>query len=71
MLERAREKRKVENEATAAKRKRKAENELANTKYQVISDPQKLKRMTKKQLRMIRKTQVGEDGVVRLVGVSE
>jgi hypothetical protein len=68
MLQRAKEQRQQENDARVAKRKRKAENELANTKYQVISDPQKLKRLTKKQMRMIQKTQMGEDGVVRLVG---
>jgi len=68
MKERARAKRQAENEARAAKQKRKAENEFAGTKMQVISDPNKLKKMTKKQLRMVKKTVVDSDGVTRLVG---
>ena len=60
----------AENEAREAKKRRKAENEFAGTKFQVISDPNKLKRMSKKQLRMIKKTIV-EDGVTKLVGAYE
>jgi Cgr1 family len=51
------------------KRRRKAENTLKSTKYQVISDPKTLKRMTKKQLRSVQKTRVNKDGNVELVGV--
>jgi len=68
MKEHVKAKRQAANEARAAKQKRKAENEFAGTKMQVISDPNKLKKMTKKQLRMIKKTVVDSDGVTRLVG---
>ena len=62
------EKEKVRN---AANRKRKAENELKNAKVQVMSHPEKIKKMSKKQLRSVYKTRMGDDGVVRLVGAYE
>ena len=55
----------------AEKRKRKAENELRSAKVQVMSHPEKIKKMSKKQLRSVYKTRMGEDGVVRLVGAYE
>lgn len=48
------------------KRKLKMENEYKNTTYQVIN-PEKMKRMNKKQLRMIKKTSVNKDGTVEFV----
>ena len=54
-----------------ARRKRKAENELRSAKVQVMSHPEKIKKMSKKQLRSVYKTRMGEDGVVRLVGAYE
>lgn len=63
-LEAAREKR-------AAKKRRKAELSLKGTAYQVLKDPSKLKKMSKKQLRQIRKTRVNKDGVVEFVGAYE
>ncbi len=53
------------------KKKRRAENLLKSTTYQVISDPNKLKRMSKKQLRMVKKTRVNAQGVVEFVGAYE
>lgn len=58
-------------ERLQAKMKRKAENELKSSKYQVIKNPQKLKTMSKKQLRSIHKTRMGDDGVMRFVGAYE
>jgi hypothetical protein len=52
----------------AEKTKLKAENEFKAAKLQHIN-PEKLKTMSKKQLRMVKKTQMGDDGVVRLVGI--
>lgn len=49
------------------KERRRAENQLKGASYQVISDPTKLKKMTKKQLRQIKKTRVNKDGVMELV----
>lgn len=48
--------------------KRKAENELKSSKIQVLSHPEKIKKMSKKQLKQVYKTRMGDDGVVRLVG---
>lgn len=50
------------------KLKRKAENELKSSKIQVMSHPEKIKKMSKKQLKQVYKTRMGDDGVVRLVG---
>lgn len=53
------------------KAKRKAENELKSASYQVLANPEKLKQMSKKQLRQIKRTRVNKDGVVELVGAYE
>lgn len=50
----------------AEKRKRKAENEFKNMQAQTLS-AKALKRMTKKQLRQVKKTRVNKDGVVEVV----
>ena len=42
------------------------ENEYKSTTYQVIN-PEKMKRMNKRQLRMIKKTSVNRDGTVEFV----
>ena len=47
--------------------KRRAENEMKSSSVQVIKDPNKLKKMSKKQLRQIKKTQVGKDGTTKYV----
>lgn len=49
------------------KEKRRMANALNNTKYQQIN-PEKIKTMSKKQLRMVRKTTVNKHGQVELVG---
>ena len=54
-------------EAAAEREKRRAENELKNTTYHVIKKGSTIKRMNKKQLRALKKTEFGADGVVRLV----
>ena len=54
-------------ERLAAKRKLKAENEFKSAQTQEISDPTKLKRMSKKQLRAIKRVRVNDDGVRELV----
>jgi len=50
-----------------AKLKRKAENELKSSSFQVLRNPEKVKKMNKKQLRQVRKTVVNEHGGVELV----
>ncbi|GBG33361.1 Coiled-coil domain-containing protein 86 [Hondaea fermentalgiana] len=55
-------------EKRAEKRRRKAENELKGGAFQTIN-PEKLKRMSKKQLRTISKTQVDNEGNVQTVPV--
>lgn len=57
----------MERDKRAEKRKRKAENEMKNVSTQVIRKTEKLKSMSKKQLRMVRKTQVDKEGNVKLV----
>mmetsp|Transcript_2436 Transcript_2436/g.6167 ORF Transcript_2436/g.6167 Transcript_2436/m.6167 type:complete len:277 (+) Transcript_2436:50-880(+) len=57
----------IAREKRAAKKKRKAENELKNARVQVLRNTEKIKKMSKKQLRMVKKTEVDEDGNVRLV----
>ena len=66
-------KQKIEEEKrkSAERAKRKAENELKNAKIQVMSHPEKIKKLSKKQLRQVYKTRMGDDGVVRLVGAYE
>jgi len=58
---------KAKRERAVDKARRRAENELKGASYQVISNPDKLKRMTKKQLRQVKKTRVNKDGVTELV----
>ena len=41
-------------------------NEMKSTSYQIIK-PEKIKNMSKKQLRMIKKTSVNKEGVLELV----
>lgn len=48
------------------KRRRKAENEFKSAVVQEISDPTKLKRMSKKQLRQIKRVRVNDDGIKEL-----
>jgi len=52
-----------------ANKKRKAENEMRSTTVQVITRADKMKKMSKKQLRQIRKQSVRADGTVELVPV--
>eukprot|EP00947_MAST-08B_sp_MAST-8B-sp1_P001557 g1557.t1 len=47
--------------------KRKAENELKSTKFQIIRNGEKLKKMSKKKLRQVRKLQVNKHGVAEIV----
>jgi hypothetical protein len=54
-------------EKREAKKRRRAENEAKASTYQVISDPKKLKSMSKKQLRSVKRTRLNEDGVQELV----
>ena len=55
-------------EKREAKQKRRAENEIKGAQYQVIADPKKLKKMSKKQLRSVKRTTVDSKGNVKLVG---
>jgi hypothetical protein len=71
ILEKKREKIELEKKKSEERRKRKAENELKSAKVQVMSHPEKMKKMSKKQLRSVYKTRMGDDGVVRLVGAYE
>lgn len=50
------------------KKRRRAENELKASSYQVISDPTKLKKMSKGSLRQVKKMRMNDQGVVELVG---
>ena len=65
-------KRQAERETRIAKlvekRKRKAENEMKNASFQIIKDDSKIKRMSKKQLRLVKKMQVNVNtGVAEFV----
>ena len=53
------------------KQKRRAANELRSSVYQTISDPAKLKRMSKAQLRSVKRTVVDAKGRTQLVGAYE
>jgi rRNA-processing protein CGR1 len=66
-LEELREKREAERLRREAKEKRRAENELKGTTYQVLKNPETIKKMNKKQLRQVKKTQVNKHGVTELV----
>lgn len=52
--------------AAEDKKRRREENEAKNTTYQVLADPNSIKTMSKKQLKMIRKTEVSSRGITRL-----
>ncbi len=53
--------------ALRAKRARAAENEFKSASMQEISNPATLKRMTKKQLRAVKRVRVRDDGARELV----
>ena len=56
-------------EKTLAKKKRKAEAELENSRYQFITNDKKIKKMSKKQLRLVKKLRMNpKRGVVEIVG---
>ena len=55
-------------EARELKQKIRMQNEYKTASYQVIN-PEKLKGMSKKQLRNIKKTQVAQNGAVQLVDI--
>jgi len=71
MVEKRRQKKIRKRERTLMNQRRKAENEMKSTSYQVINNTKgdKLKKMSKKQLKHIRKTSVRADGTVELVPV--
>ena len=51
------------------KKKRKAEAELENSRYQFITNDKKIKKMSKKQLRLVKKLRMNPKlGVVEIVG---
>lgn len=49
--------------------RRRIENEMRSTSYQEITRVDKLRKMSKKQLKHIRRTSVRADGTVELVGL--
>ncbi len=49
------------------RKRRREENQYKSSKFQVVSDPEKLKSMSKKQLRMIKKTRVTDRGTIEFV----
>ena len=53
------------------KQRRRAANEMRSAVFQTISDPTKLKRMSKKQLRSVKRTTVDAKGRTQLVGAYE
>ena len=56
-------------EKTLAKKKRKAEAELENSRYQFITNDKKIKKMSRKQLRLVKKLRMNPKlGVVEIVG---
>ena len=57
--------------AREEKLKRKQENELKSAQVQVITKTHKLKTMSKKQLRQIKKSRLTKQGVVEYVGLYE
>lgn len=54
-------------ERIAENRKRRAENEFKSAVVQELSDPTKLKKMSKKQLRQIKRVRINDEGVRELV----
>ena len=67
MKEEKAEERRKEREKKEEKAKRRAANEFRGTTYQQIN-PQKLKTMSKKQLRHVKKTRMAQNGTLELVG---
>jgi rRNA-processing protein CGR1 len=61
------EKKREERERREANRKRREEAIAKSTTYQVLKDPSKIKKMTKKQLRQIKKTRINSRGVLEFV----
>ena len=62
------EERKARIEKLIAKRKRKAENEMKNASFQQITHDGKIKRMTKNQLKLVKRMQVNaHTGAAELV----
>ena len=62
------EERKARIEKLVAKRKRKAENEMKNSSFQQITNDNKIKRMTKNQLKLVKRMQVNAyTGIAELV----
>ena len=60
--------RKARIEKLVAKRKRKAENEMKSSTYQQITSDSKIKRMSKNQLKLVKRMQVNAyTGVAELV----
>eukprot|EP00945_MAST-04E_sp_MAST-4E-sp1_P000081 g81.t1 len=55
VIERRKELIQSRNEKALAKRKRKAEAELKNSKWQVVTNDKKIKKMSKKQLRLVKR----------------
>mmetsp|Transcript_8136 Transcript_8136/g.12157 ORF Transcript_8136/g.12157 Transcript_8136/m.12157 type:complete len:158 (-) Transcript_8136:622-1095(-) len=66
MLENRKERKREIRQRTADKHKRRMENEYKNSEYQVLR-PEKLKTMSKKQLRAVRKTSMNQNGQIELV----
>ena len=66
MNEESRSKAIEERERREARVKQRADNEFKTATYQVVN-PQKLKTMSKKQLRQIKKTSVSKSGAVEMV----
>ena len=58
-------------EAKAERERRRKENELKSAQVQVITKTHKLKGMSKKQLRQIKKTRMNKNGVIEYVGLYE
>lgn len=61
------EKRRLERERREAKRKRAEENEAKSTVFQVLRNPEKIKKMTKNQVKLIRKVRINARGVKEFV----
>ena len=56
-------------EKTKEKRKRRAEAELVNSRYQILTNDRKIKNMSKKQLRQVKRMRMNAHlGVVEFVG---
>ena len=66
MKEESKKKREIQKEKRLENNKRRMANEYKNTSYQALN-PEKIKTMSKKQLRMVRKTSMNKNGQVELV----